>query len=79
MLTHATCQLANDKGTWSVTTPATITVQKSAADLMVMCEKTGMEPGTVRAVSKVGAGMFGNVIFGGGIGAIIDHTKGTAL
>ena len=45
---------------------------------MVMCEKTGMEPGTVRAVSKVGAGMFGNVIFGGGIGAIIDHTKGTA-
>jgi hypothetical protein len=31
-----------------------------------------------RAISRANAGMAGNIIFGGGIGAIIDHNKGTA-
>ncbi len=30
------------------------------------------------AVSRPGAGMFGNILFGGGIGAIIDHNTGKA-
>ena len=28
--------------------------------------------------SRVGVGIFGNIIFGGGVGAIIDHAKGSA-
>ena len=31
-----------------------------------------------RAISRANAGLAGNIIFGGGIGAIIDHNKGTA-
>ena len=31
----------------------------------------------LRAISRAAGGMFGNIIFGGGIGAIIDHSKGT--
>jgi hypothetical protein len=31
-----------------------------------------------RAISRANSGMWGNVILGGGIGAIIDHNKGTA-
>jgi hypothetical protein len=30
------------------------------------------------AISRANAGLAGNIIFGGGIGAIIDHNKGTA-
>ena len=74
----AHCKLSNDKGHWNVTTPETVTIQKSGSDLIVICEKPGHEAGTVRAISRAGAGMWGNVILGGGVGAIIDHNKGTA-
>ncbi len=75
---NAKCKLSNDKGHWSVATPGSVMVQKSAADLSIICEKPKYAPGTVRAISKAGAGMFGNIVFGGGIGAVIDHHKGTA-
>lgn len=74
----AHCKLTNDKGSWEVKTPATITVQKSGADLVVHCTKSGLEDGTARVISSAGAGMWGNIIFGGGVGAIIDHSKGVA-
>jgi hypothetical protein len=77
-ITNVQCKLMNDKGTWFLKAPDTATVQKSATDLHIIAEKEGHEPGTAKVVSKAGAGMFGNIILGGGIGAIIDHTKGTA-
>ncbi len=52
--------------------------RKSASDLYIVANKEGYLPGTVKMVSKVNAGMFGNIILGGGVGAIIDHSKGTA-
>jgi hypothetical protein len=30
----------------------------------------------LKAVSRAGGDMYGNIIFGGGIGALIDHNKG---
>ncbi len=77
-LTGVKCKLTNDKGTWYTNAPDSVMVQKSAGDLHVVCEKPGLEPGLAKVVSKVNAGMFGNIIVGGGVGAIIDHTKGTA-
>jgi hypothetical protein len=53
-------------------------IQKSASDLTVVCTKKGHESGTTKVTSSVNGGMFGNIIFGGGVGAIIDHSKGTA-
>lgn len=35
-----------------------------------------MLDGMLKAVSRAAGSMFGNIIFGGGIGAIIDHNKG---
>ncbi len=78
LITDAKCKLSNDKGTWFVNSPDTVTVQKSGADLHVVCQKDGFEPGSVKSVSRANAGMWGNVILGGGVGAIIDHSKGTA-
>jgi hypothetical protein len=74
----ANCTLANDKGTWKVESPGTVQVRKSAKDLMVECQKDGLQNGSVKAISRVRPAMFGNALIGGGIGAIVDHRKGTA-
>ena len=72
------CQLQNDKGNWEIQAPGYAQVHRSSEDLLVQCRKDGQPDGSARAISRVGAGMFGNIVFGGGVGAIIDHTKGTA-
>lgn len=73
----AKCTLRNDKGSWETTTPAFVGVRRSSEDLTVECSREGHPPGLLRAISRAAGGMFGNIIFGGGIGAIIDHNKGT--
>ena len=73
----ANCVLQNDKGRWQAVSPSAVAVRRSAQDLIVTCSKEGTPDGQLRAVSRAAAGMFGNIIFGGGVGAIIDHTKGT--
>jgi hypothetical protein len=72
----AKCTLKNDKGAWEVTSPGVVSVHRSAEDLMVECKSEGFGDGFLRAISRAAAGMWGNIIFGGGIGAIIDHNKG---
>lgn len=57
--------------------PAVVSVRRSSEDLMVECKKPGQPDGLGRAISRAAGGMFGNIIFGGGIGALIDHSKGT--
>ncbi len=37
----------------------------------------GLVDGLLTAVSRAAGSMWGNIVFGGGIGAIIDHNKGT--
>lgn len=76
-LDNVQCLARNDKGFWQAKAPGILSVQRSAEDLMVECKKEGLPPGLARAISRVAAGMFGNIVFGGGVGAIIDHTKGT--
>jgi hypothetical protein len=74
----AECRLTNNNGTWTVKTPGAAAVRRSAEDLLVRCEMQDHEAGTARVVSKVNAGMFGNILFGGAVGAVIDHSRGTA-
>lgn len=74
---NAKCTLKNDKGSWEAQAPGFVAVRRSAEDLMVECKKEGVADGFLRAISRAAGGMFGNIIFGGGIGAIIDHNKGT--
>jgi len=71
------CSLRNDKGAWTTMSPGFVNVTRSAEDLVIQCRKQGLPDGFARAISRAHGGMFGNIIFGGGIGALIDHTKGT--
>jgi len=73
----AQCRLENDIGTFYVMTPGAVTVRKSNKDMQVKCTATGHPDAEAIVTSRVAIGMFGNIIFGGGIGALIDHGKGT--
>lgn len=74
---QAACSLKNDKGEWKAQAPGFVQIRRSSDDLPVEYSKPGTPTGYLGAISRAAAGMFGNIIFGGGIGAIIDHTKGT--
>ncbi len=75
---QANCTLKNEKGIWNTTTPNNITVRKAAGNLLVECNKQGYPKGTLRAISRAGAGLAGNIFFGGPIGMVIDHSRGAA-
>ena len=74
----ANCELSNSKGKWFVVTPGTVGIHRSNDDIQVLCRKDGYEPGRNGIVSETKGMMFGNIIFGGGIGAIVDHSSGAA-
>ena len=74
---EAECKLDNDKGQWTAKAPSNVQVRKSGEDLNVTCKKDGMPDGLLKAISRAAGSMYGNIIFGGGIGAVIDHNKGT--
>ena len=74
----AKCSLANDKGTWFTTSPGSVTVRRSYGDLTVNCALDGSSPGIAMVKSTTKAMAFGNVIFGGVIGATVDVSTGAA-
>jgi hypothetical protein len=77
-VTGAACELTNNKGKWFVTTPGSVMIHRSNDDMQVLCNKAGVEPGRAAVVSETKGSMFGNILFGGGIGAIVDHNNGSA-
>lgn len=74
----ANCELSNSKGKWFVLTPGTVGVHRSNDDLQVLCRKDGYESGRNSLMSETKGMMFGNIIFGGPIGAAVDHSSGAA-
>lgn len=74
----AACELKNPKGTYFITTPGTVQVNRAFEDIIIRCEKKGFAPGLVTARSSTKAMAFGNIIFGGVIGAGVDIGTGAA-
>ena len=77
-LAGAKCSLANDKGTWYTTTPGSVTVRRSFNDLSVNCAFDGLDNGITMVKSATKAMAFGNILFGGFIGAGVDMSTGAA-
>ena len=78
LMSGAECKLTNDYGTVSGKSGDTVQVRRSSKDLDITCVHPANPEATARAISRVNGGMFGNIILGGGIGAIVDHNRGTA-
>ncbi|MFA7280067.1 MAG: hypothetical protein WC100_08220 [Sterolibacterium sp.] len=76
-LSGAICEITNNKGKWFVTTPGSIMLNRSNDDLQITCSKPGEKPGKAEVVSDATASMYGNVLVGGGLGAVVDHGNGT--
>ena len=74
----ASCTLTSNKGTWFVTTPGTVTVHRGYDDLNVQCTKPDFLPGIATVKSSTKGMAFGNLLFGGIIGAAIDTGTGAA-
>ena len=77
-LTGAKCDLTNDEGSWAAMTPSSTMVHRSNKDLQVNCTKEGHDDGRATIVSDTKSNMWGNIVFGGGVGALIDHNNGSA-
>jgi hypothetical protein len=74
----ASCKLTNDKGNWAVTTPGSVVVNRAYGALTILCTKDGFPSGTTTVASSTKPMAFGNIIFGGVIGAGVDVTTGAA-
>lgn len=72
------CTLTNDAGKWFVTTPGSVTVQKSTAEMVVDCAKDELK-GRETLVSKSNGGVWGNILAGGPIGYVIDRNTGAGF
>lgn len=77
-LSGAQCTLKSDKGTWFVNTPGTVTVHRGYDALDVDCKKAGYQPKVVTVNSTTKGMAFGNILFGGLIGAGVDMSDGAA-
>ncbi|WP_454738496.1 hypothetical protein [Cupriavidus necator] len=75
----ARCEMVNSKGTYYVTTPGTAVISRAYGDLMVRCEKEGMDTGKATVISATKALVFGNALIGGAIGVAVDTSSGAAF
>jgi hypothetical protein len=78
LVAGAECKLTNDYGTFTTKSGDTAQVRRSNKDLDITCVHPVNPNAVARAISRVNGGMFGNILIGGGIGAIVDHNRGTA-
>ena len=75
----ATCELTNDKGSWYVTTPGSVTVHKAFGDMSIKCQKESIDPALTTAKSSANGLVFGNILFGGIIGLAVDMGTGSGF
>ena len=72
------CTLSNDAGSWVVNTPGSVTVHKSTGDLSILCKRDAAT-GNGQGVSKANTAVWGNILFGGLIGYVVDRYTGAGF
>jgi hypothetical protein len=74
----AQCQLSNNKGTWMTAAPGIVTVHRSYDPISVACSAPGYLVHAGSADSTTKNLVWGNLVFGGIIGAAVDIGTGAA-
>jgi hypothetical protein len=72
----ATCTLTSKEGSWTVTTPGIVKVDKSKEDVQIVCKKPGWRDGVATIPSDFEGWTLGNLILGGVIGLGVDAATG---
>jgi len=78
VVSGADCALSNDKGVWRIKSPGDTSIVRSNKPMEIKCEKAPLPQGVVSVESGTRSAMFGNIIIGGVVGAVIDHSSGAA-
>lgn len=78
-ITGAYCTLVNDKGTFYVNTPGTVTVLKAYGDMSATCKKEESHVGVSVFQSASEGAVWGNIIAGGLIGYAVDAGTGAGF
>ena len=78
LIDGADCSLTNDQGMTVARSGGATLVRRSSKDLEVRCTSAGQPDASARLVSRANAGLAGNILFGGAIGAALDHGSGAA-
>ena len=71
-----TCSLKNENGTWSVTAPGGVVVQKGYGDLAISCTGSLMPQHEMRVRSSAELSTYGNALGLNFLGAYVDVTTG---
>ena len=75
----AVCQLANENGQWTIaSTPGSTTITRAGGPMTVSCSTEDGYAGTSSVTSTTAGATFGNILFGGIIGAAVDMSSGAA-
>lgn len=74
--TGALCNLSSKEGSWSLTSPGSVMVEKSNEDIQVRCTKAGWQDAVAAIPSSFQGWTVGNIIFGGIIGLGVDAATG---
>lgn len=77
-LPGARCTLRNDDAVLEAVSGQMVRVHRSVSDLHVSCTLAGQGEARLQAVSRSTRAIGGNLIAGGGIGALVDHARGSA-
>lgn len=72
----AVCVASNNYGSTNFRSGTPQVIRRSSKDLDIKCTQEGQPPATGTATSRANAGMAGNIIIGGVIGAVVDHNRG---
>lgn len=78
VVTGANCKLTNEYAGVEVKSGSSANVRRSNKDMDIVCSTANQSDARGIAISRANAGLAGNILFGGGIGAIIDHNTGKA-
>lgn len=76
LVAGAACRAANDAGTFEAASGGVMAVRRSAELLELACRHPGQPDAEARLVSRGNAGLVGNVVLGGLVGAAVDHSSG---
>ena len=77
-LNGAVCTLTNDKGSWFVKTPGSVSISKAYGDLTVECKKDkALGTNTFKSASE--GAVWGNILAGGIVGYAVDASTGAGF
>lgn len=75
---RADCTLSNGQGQVRVTTPGTAVIHRSSQDLSVSCQQDGKQIAQQSYDATIRGMVWGNIVFGGLIGVVVDFSDGAA-